>query len=136
MLAGARAASVSRCERRLRLQRSCRLRRRVEFQRVYEQGIRAGGRYMVVFVRPRDDGGPGATRIGVTASRRVGNAVVRSRCKRRLRELYRIDAPIFDGRRVDVVINARHGCAAAPWSEVQREYRRCVATLIKRLANS
>lgn len=91
---------------------------------------------MVVFARPRDDNGPAVARCGVTASRRVGNAVVRNRCKRRLRELFRIDAATFDGRRVDVVINARHGCATAPWAELQREYRRCVASVTKRLANS
>jgi len=133
MLAGARAASASRCDQRLRLPRSVRLRRRVDFQRVYEQGFRAGGRFIVVFVRRRDEGGPSGVRFGVTASRRVGNAVVRNRCKRRLRELFRTGATAFDGCRVDVVINARHGCGDARWSELQREYGRCVSILTERL---
>ena len=135
MLAGARAASASRCEQRLRLPRSVRLRRRAEFQRVYEQGFRAGGRFIVVFVRQREGGVSSGVRFGVAASRRVGNAVVRNRCKRRLRELFRTDASVFEGCRVDVVINARHGCGDARWSELQREYRRCVSKLMERLAS-
>ena len=136
MLAGGKAASASPCERRLRLPRSERLRRRIEFQRAYEHGIRASGRYMVVFVWVRAAGGPVGRRLGVTASRRVGNAVVRARSKRRLRELVRLDERGFVGRDVDVVINARRGCADAPWDELERDYRRCVEKLTERLAGA
>jgi len=89
---------------------------------------------MVVFARQRDDGDSAAVRLGVTASRRVGNAVMRNRCKRRMRELFRAVAAAFDGLRVDVVINARHGCGEARWSELQGEYRRCILKLTTRLA--
>jgi len=136
MLAGGKAASASPCERRLRLPRSERLRRRIEFQRAYEHGIRASGRYMVVFVWVRVAGGPVGRRLGVTASRRIGNAVVRARSKRRLRELVRLDERGFAGRDVDVVINARRGCADAPWDELERDYRRCVEKLTERLAGA
>ena len=134
MLAGGKVASASPCERRLRLPRSERLRRRVEFQRAYEHGIRASGRFMVVFAWTRAEGGLVGRRLGVTASRRIGNAVVRARAKRRLRELYRLDPHGFAGRDVDVVINARRGCADAPWDELQRDYHRCVERLTERLA--
>ncbi len=136
MLAGGKAASACPSERRLRLPRSERLRRRIEFQRAYEHGIRASGRFMVVFVWTRGEGGPVGRRLGVTASRRIGNAVVRARAKRRLRELVRLDERGFAGRDVDVVINARRGCADAPWDELQRDYRRCVEKLTERLAGA
>ena len=136
MLGGGKGASASPCERRLRLPRSERLDRRIEFQRAYEHGIRASGRYMVVFVWSRAGGGPVGRRLGVTASRRIGNAVVRARTKRRLRELFRTDERGFVGRDVDVVINARRGCADAPWDELQRDYRRCVERLTERLAGA
>jgi ribonuclease P protein component len=58
----------------------------------------------------------------VTASRRVGGAVVRSRCKRRLRELYRIHRRVFEDAAVDVVVNARRSCATAPWRELERDF--------------
>ena len=40
----------------------------------------------VLLVRPRDDGSP-AMRVGFTVSKKVGNAVIRNRMKRRLRAL-------------------------------------------------
>ena len=133
MLGVGRAASACPCERRLRLPRSERLRRRGEFQRAYERGIRASGRFMVVFAWARPEGGPIGRRLGVTASRRIGNAVIRARAKRRLRELARLDPGGLGGRDVDLVINARRGCADAPWDELQRDYRRCVERLRERL---
>ena len=135
MLAGAKAASASPCERRFRLPRSARLRRRAEFQRVYEKGIRAGGRYLVVFALPRDESDTVGHRLGVTASRRVGHAVERTRCKRRLRELFRTHVRAYDGLDVDIVINARRGLAGAPWSELEREYRNAVTRLRDRLSS-
>jgi len=72
----------------------------------------------------RADGHQG--RFGVTASRRVGGAVVRSRCKRRLRELYRIHRHELEGSRVDMVVNARRSCASAPWAELERDFLDCV----------
>jgi ribonuclease P protein component len=64
-------------------------------------------------------------RFGVTASRRVGGAVVRSRCKRRLRELYRLHRPELAGMAVDMVANARVSCASAPWLELERDFVSC-----------
>jgi len=88
---------------------------------------------MVVFARLRGDGDGGGRRLGVTASRKVGNAVTRARCKRRLRELFRTDTWSFPDADVDVVINARHSAAVAPWDELQRDYARCVEKLTERL---
>lgn len=134
MLGAGRAASACPSDRRPRLPRSARLRRRVEYQRAYEFGIRVAGRYMVVFVRTRRQQDQAGPRLGVTASRRVGKAVVRARSKRRLRELFRTDTGGFSGWDVDVVINARRGVADAPWSELARDYARCVEKVTKRLA--
>ena len=132
MLVGARAASASPREAR-RLPRRARLRRRDEFQRVYSQGFRSTGPHMAVFAVVRVPADGAGARLGVTASRKVGNAVVRARCKRRLRELFRTEDRDFAGCDVDVVINARRGCAAAPWAALAREYRRHQAKVTERL---
>ncbi len=91
---------------------------------------------MVVFALPRDEADAVGPRLGVTASKRVGNAVERNRCKRRLRELFRTHVHACGGLDVDVVINARRGLAAAPWPELEREYRHVVRQLRDRLSSS
>lgn len=48
----------------------------------------------------------GTTRIGITVSRKVGNAVVRNRIKRRVREWYRWNRDDL-GRGLDIVVIAR-----------------------------
>ncbi len=100
-----------------------RLKQRADFQRVYRHGVRVTGRYLVLFLM-QTDGHTG--RFGVTASRRVGGAVVRSRCKRRLRELYRLHREVLEGREFDMVANARNGCASAPWDGLERDFLDCL----------
>lgn len=61
--------------------------RRFEFQRATSAGRRLSARHFLVFVRDRGDGG--STRLGITVTRRVGNAVRRNRIKRLVREWFR-----------------------------------------------
>jgi ribonuclease P protein component len=72
----------------------------------------------------------------VTASRRVGGAVARSRCKRRLRELYRIHQHVFEGSPADVVVNARSSSAIAPWKELERDFLATVQRALKTAAQT
>jgi ribonuclease P protein component len=133
MHADAKAASGSRCDAGYRLPKSDRLRQRDQYRRVYQDGVRAVGRYVVVFALKREQQDCGC-RLGVTASRRVGGAVVRARCRRRLRELYRLHRADLSGMDADIVLNARAGCGDADWAELEKEYRRCVKKLRERLA--
>lgn len=90
---------------------------------MYGRGLRIGGRYLVLFMLRVDDD---AGRFGVTASRRVGGAVVRARCRRRLRELYRLHRESCGAGRYDIVANARRGLPSAPWDELERDFLRCL----------
>jgi ribonuclease P protein component len=65
---------------------SARIRRRPEFLRVYEQGMRVRARLMTVIALPN---GLGRSRLGIAATRKLGGAVVRNRAKRLVRELFR-----------------------------------------------
>jgi len=106
---------------------SGRIRRSRDFQRVYRQGRRAYGRWIAVFACWREDGSR-ENRFGITASRKVGGAVRRSRCKRRLRALHRLHGSVaMEG--IDLVVNARKGLDSAPWSELVEEYVRCLTKL-------
>ncbi len=128
-LVDVRAASVLPSETRRRFPRAERLRRRVEFQRVYSQGIRVAGRHMVLFAMRTE----GESRFGVTASRKVGNAVVRARSKRRLRELYRLRQSTSVTVSLDLIANARRSCARAPWRELERDFESCLGRLGDRM---
>ena len=108
------------------LPRTRRLRKRADFQKIYRSGVRVVGRYFVVFAVS----GPDAkNRLGITASRKIGSAVTRNRCKRRIRELYRQNRHLLPIGDIDVVVNARRGCDEVPWSEISRDYARSLARL-------
>ncbi len=79
----------------------------------------------VLLVRPRDDGDP-AIRIGYTVTRKIGNAVVRNRMKRRLRALARIHLPESGIPGADHVLIGRAG-------GVEREFARLESELVKAL---
>jgi ribonuclease P protein component len=101
---------------------------------VYQTGSRCVARHMVVFAVAGPTHGSGASRLGVTATRKIGNAVVRARCKRRLRELFRLYFEETD-RAVDLVINARKGCGEAPWLQLREDFQNCLEELRVRLAS-
>src|SRR5262245_38162845 len=69
-----------------RFPKSSRIRRRDEFLRLQRLGRRSTGKCFVVITAKRIQGG---SRLGITASRKVGGAVVRNRVKRLIREFFR-----------------------------------------------
>jgi ribonuclease P protein component len=81
-----------------------------EFRRVSRSGRRAASKPFVVLVA---EGEAEWSRLGVTVSRKVGNAVVRNRVKRRIREWFRRRRGRLRGA-WDLVVIARPD--AARWS--------------------
>ena len=69
--------------------RLTRLKMRADFLRVAATRVRAARPGLILQAAPQPDAADAAPRVGFTASRRVGNAVVRNRAKRRLREAAR-----------------------------------------------
>jgi ribonuclease P protein component len=107
-----------------RLQRSERLRQSRDFQRVGRTGTRVASRDFVLLVAPCAGGAVvlPCRRLGVTASRKVGPAVVRNRIKRGIREWFRHHRGEL-AEDVDVVVIARRSAAALPAEGITKELR-------------
>lgn len=70
-----------------RFPRHRRVRRGADFQRLFKVRCCAGDDRILVFVHPNELPYP---RLGLSVSRKVGNAVARNRWKRLLREAFRL----------------------------------------------
>src|SRR5688500_13890188 len=80
------AEGSARGRRLLRLSPQDRLRKRFEFGRARDQGRRVHTQSFVLLIRPNQ---LDRTRLGLTVSHKVGNAVRRNRIKRLVREVFR-----------------------------------------------
>jgi ribonuclease P protein component len=69
-----------------RFPKSKRLRKRQEFLEVQHRGLRVQSFGFTGLVRIRETG---TTRLGITTSKKMGNAVIRNRTKRLVREAFR-----------------------------------------------
>jgi ribonuclease P protein component len=95
-----------------------RIRRRPEFERVYNEGARVSGRFMTVFLLATARPG---SRLGVAATRKMGNAVERNRAKRLAREIFRRHKPTSA---YDIVIVPRREMLDAPFPSLETDFVR------------
>jgi ribonuclease P protein component len=89
-----------------------------EFERVYRQGTAYRGRFFSVHAFPNEHGTP---RLGLSVSRKVGNAVARNAVRRRLREVFHSCIPEISGD-LDLVVSARPAAAVASFEELREEF--------------
>jgi ribonuclease P protein component len=105
--------------KRLRLSRALRLKQNRDFVRIRSEGKRLVCGCLIANWRPLP---PGAgSRLGVVTSGKVGNAVVRGRGRRLLRETFRLHQHEI-GPPVDLVLVARPSIAGRPFGEVERDF--------------
>jgi len=107
-----------------------RLRTRREFLVVQDTGMKVSADCVLAMVKPNGRG-DGVTRLGLTVSSKVGNAVVRNRVRRRFRELFRTRRQELP-KGLDMVLIARTSAAAAEWPAYVRAFERIVAELRRR----
>lgn len=80
----------------------------------------------VLLVRPRGDEDPGM-RVGFTVTKKIGNAVVRNRMKRRFRALARDHLPVLGVAGADHVLIGRAGGIERDFGMLSDELQRALA---------
>jgi ribonuclease P protein component len=95
---------------------------------VYKNGRRSSTASLTVFGTTND---VGCCRIGLTVSRKVGGAVLRSRVKRLLREIFRLHRQEFEPP-MDLVINAHRSVRGRSMRQLEEELLCAFARLVKR----
>ena len=91
-----------------------------QFRAVYDRGQKFSTSFFSAFFLPTDNG---LQRFGLTTTRKIGNAVLRNRCRRRLREIFRLrDHASLHGIGFDVVLNVRPTVATAEYREIEAAF--------------
>jgi ribonuclease P protein component len=111
-----------------------RLKRRTDFRAAAQAaakggkgGAKASAGAFVLQARERGPSGP--PRVGFTVSRQVGNAVVRNRVRRRLREVVRLAPATALSPGHDYVLIGRKAALVAPFSDMVNQF----ATALRRV---
>lgn len=101
------------------------LKKNYEFMRIFKKGRFQAGKFMTLYVLENRFG---SNRLGITASRKVGNSVKRNRLKRLIRENYRlIEDNIESG--FDIIFVARESNIMPEFDDIRKEMK----YLLKRL---
>ena len=96
------------------------LKQNYEFRRLYQKGASSAGSCMVLYCRKNK---LDHNRLGLTASVKLGHAVVGNRARRRLREVYRLNSPrLRTGW--DIILVARGRTVTASWKELNDTFLR------------
>ena len=111
---------------------SRRLRTGDEFRAVTRGGARSARSHVVVHLTLLTQG-EGAPRVGFVVSKKIGNAVVRNRVTRRLREIIRPHfATLPPG--TAVVLRALPGIEEQPFADLRADVDSALATAERKLA--
>lgn len=102
------------------------LKRREDFLRI-QRAMCARGKYAIVCIAPSRYG---SMKLGFTVSKKLGGAVVRNRCKRRLREAaYFILNTSINSLYFDCVFIGRNNLTTCEWCDLISDIKRSFKTL-------
>jgi ribonuclease P protein component len=102
-----------------------RLKRRAQFLRAAAEGRKVATAGLVLQALSRGDNAP--TRLGFTVTKKIGNAVVRNRSRRRLKEAARLVLAVHAPVGVDLVLIGREATLRRRFADLQNDLRRALA---------
>lgn len=105
-----------------------RLRSPIEFKRVYDRKCSVSNQWLIVYGRPNE---LGRTRVGLSVSKKIGNAVARNRFKRLYREAFRLTRADLPAG-LDLILLPRSAREPA-LEDVRQSLRELVPALVRRL---
>ena len=109
------------------LPRTDRVRRRSAFRRIQSEGRRVHTQHFVLIQRASE---AGRQRLGITVTKKIGNAVARNRVKRLVREAFRQNRPWFTPN-VDIVFIAKRGAPSLGLADVLRELQKAQKSIAR-----
>ena len=107
-----------------------RVRKRAEFLTIQDGGQRVSTPRFVLILSASS--APGSPRLGITASRRVGNSVVRSRAKRLCREAFRATRELWPPG-IDLVVIVKRAPGESKLETVVSEWLAAKPQIERRL---
>jgi len=105
---------------------------RAGFLSARSKGKKALARGLVIQAVTR---GSDEWRIGLTATKKIGNAVTRNRARRRMRALARDHLSPMAKNGIDYVLIARHDTATANWQDMANGLQKAIRYLHRTIAN-
>ena len=103
-----------------------RIRRRAEYQQIYDRGVRTHGRYLTLFTLSNN---LPVGRLGIAATRKLGGAVERNRAKRLIREVFRRNK-LASG--FDIVVIPKRELLDASLIALETEFRHTLERSLRR----
>ena len=95
-----------------------RIRKRREYQQTYQRADKFQASYFVLYIL---ENSLPHNRLGITVSRKIGKSVMRSRIKRRLREIFRTNK-ILISPPADLVINVKRSARGASSQQLEEDF--------------
>lgn len=118
-----------------------RIKRRPDYQRVQRSKRRVHTKHYLLVLAPRPAGAlatasagrrGGRSRLGITVTKKVGNAVQRNRVKRVMREVFRRNRDLFPA--ADIVVIAKRGAPSVDYTDALEEVQRVRSAMRKAAA--
>ncbi|HEY7534675.1 MAG TPA: ribonuclease P protein component [Thermodesulfobacteriota bacterium] len=103
-----------------------RIRKSSEFEEVFKKGNRLNGDHYTLVYKENSLGFP---RLGLVVGKKCGNVIERNRIKRIIREIFRLNKPLFNS--LDLLVIAKRKSEALNYNDAEGEIKRIFKPRLK-----